>query len=46
LRQVEDAGAVSALGHLEQSSGAGLFYIIAVRGQSENVERHKSVVGR
>jgi hypothetical protein len=32
LRQVEDAGAVSALGHLEQSSGAGLFYIIAVRG--------------
>jgi hypothetical protein len=37
LRQVEDAGAVSALGHLEQSSGAGLFYIIAVRGQSENV---------
>src|SRR6266481_971740 len=32
LREVEDAGAVSALGHLEQSSGAGLFYIVAVRG--------------
>jgi hypothetical protein len=32
LSEVEDAGAVSALGHLEQCSGAGLFYIIAVRG--------------
>jgi hypothetical protein len=32
LREVEDAGAISALGHLEQSSGAGLFYVIAVRG--------------
>jgi hypothetical protein len=37
LRKVEDAGAVSALGHLEQSSAAGLFYIIAVRGEGENV---------
>jgi hypothetical protein len=32
LREVEDTGAVSALGHLEQSSSAGLFYVIAVRG--------------
>src|ERR1700674_1801250 len=37
LREVEDAGAVSALGHLEESAGAGLFYVIAVRGQGENV---------
>jgi hypothetical protein len=28
---------VSALGHLEESAGAGLFYVIAVRGQGENV---------
>src|ERR1039458_8813789 len=46
LREVEDAGAVSARGHLEQSTGAGLFYIIAVRGEGENIERHKCVVGR
>jgi hypothetical protein len=37
LREIEDAGAVSALGHLEESAGAGLFYVIAVRGQGENV---------
>src|SRR5450631_106819 len=46
LREVEDSGAVSALGHLEQSSAAGLFYVVAVRGQGENVEGHKCVVGR
>jgi hypothetical protein len=37
LREVEDAGAVSALGHLEQSSAAGLFDVVAVRGQGEYV---------
>src|ERR1035437_3136524 len=46
LREVQDASAVFALGHLEQSSAAGLFYIIAVRGEGENIEGHRSVVGR
>src|SRR5208337_5596797 len=32
LREVEDAGAVSAFGHLEQSSAASLLHIVAVRG--------------
>jgi len=32
LREIENAGAVSALGHLEQSSAAGLFHVVAVRG--------------
>jgi hypothetical protein len=32
LGEVEDSGAVSTLGHFEQSSGAGLFHVIAVRG--------------
>jgi hypothetical protein len=40
LRQVEDTGAMSVLGHLEQSSGAGLLNIIAVRSQGENVYGH------
>ena len=40
LCKVEDAGAVSALGHLVQSSATGLFYIIAVRGEGQNVEGH------
>src|SRR5260370_28589455 len=38
LGEVEDAGAVSALGHLGGSSGAGLFYVVAVRGHGENVD--------
>src|SRR6266852_2669233 len=36
--QVQDAGAVSALGHLEQSAAAGLLDIVTMRGESENVE--------
>jgi hypothetical protein len=40
LREVENAGAVAALGHLEQRAAAGLLYIIAMRGEGENVERH------
>ena len=32
LRQIEDAGAIAALRHLEQSAAAGLFNIVAVRG--------------
>ena len=40
LREVEDAGAVSSLGHFEQSSAAGLFYVVAMCGQGENVEWH------
>src|SRR5260370_31882305 len=40
LGEIEDAGAVSALGHLEQSSAAGLFYVVAMRGQGENVDGH------
>src|SRR5208282_942273 len=46
LREIEDAGAVSAFRHLEQSSGASLLYVVAMRGQGENVEGHKCVVGR
>src|ERR1022692_1198817 len=35
--QIEDAGFVSPLSHLEQGSAAGLFYVIAVGGKGENV---------
>jgi hypothetical protein len=40
LRQIEDAGAVSALRHFEQRASAGLFYIVAMRGNCENIEWH------
>src|SRR5580658_921647 len=30
LRQVENAGAISALRHFEESSGAGLFHVVTV----------------
>ena len=37
LREVEDGGAVSALGHLEQRAAAGLLDVVAVRGDGKNV---------
>ena len=37
LGQVENAGAVAALGHLEESASAGLFYVVAMRGQGEKI---------
>jgi hypothetical protein len=40
LGQVKDPSAISALGHLKQSSAAGLFHIVAVSGKGEKVERH------
>ena len=45
LGQIEDAGAVSALCHLKERTAAGLLYIVAVSGQSKNIEweaRHVS----
>src|SRR5205807_9279969 len=39
LRQVEDSGAVSLLRHLEQSAAAGLLNVVAVGGNSKNVQR-------
>ncbi len=39
LRQVEDAGALPALRSLQQSSAAGLLYIVAVRGDGQDVQR-------
>jgi hypothetical protein len=41
LRQVEDASSISSICHLEQSSAASLFHVVAVRSQGENVDRHK-----
>src|SRR5271165_1283593 len=38
LRQVENAGAMTAFGHLEQSSTAGLFNIITMSGDCENLD--------
>src|SRR4030088_3214490 len=37
--QVEDAGPVSELSHLEQSAATSLLNIIAMGGDSENIER-------
>src|SRR5689334_16696482 len=36
-REVEDGGAIAALRHLEQRATAGLFDVIAVRGDGQNV---------
>ena len=38
LSQIEDTGAIAAVGHLEQSSAAGLLDIVTMCGKSENVE--------
>jgi hypothetical protein len=38
LSEIEDTGAIAAVGHLEQSSAAGLLDIVTMRGKSENVE--------
>src|SRR5437588_8021085 len=39
LRQIEDAGAMASLRHLEQRAAAGLLHIVAVRGDGQNIER-------
>src|SRR5271166_4064170 len=38
LREVEDGGAASALGHLQQRAAAGLLDVVAVGGNGENVD--------
>jgi hypothetical protein len=40
LRQIEDAGSVSALGHFEQRASARLFYIVAMGRNCQNIEWH------
>ena len=37
LCEVEDGGALSALGRLQQRTAAALLYIVAMRGDGENV---------
>src|SRR6266542_741348 len=46
LRQVEDASALSALGHLEQRPAAGLLNVITVRGNSQNIQSERCVQSR
>src|SRR5215475_14364008 len=38
LCEIQNTGAVPPFSHLEQSTAACLFYVIAVRGERENVE--------
>ncbi len=38
LRQIENAGPLTALRHLQQRATAGLLYIVTVCGNGENVE--------
>jgi hypothetical protein len=39
LSQIEDAGAMPLLGGFEQSAATGLFHIITMGGNSQDVER-------
>src|SRR5262249_29261726 len=40
-REIENAGAVTELRHLQQRAAAGLFYIVAMRRDRQNIEeRH------
>ena len=39
LGQVENGGAQAARGHAQQGSAAGLFHVVAVRGDGQNVGR-------
>src|SRR5580700_7631615 len=39
LREVEDAGSLTPLGRLQQRSAAGLFHVVTVRSDGEDVER-------
>ena len=41
LSKVEDAGALPALRHFEQRTAAGLFYVIAVRRNCQNIQRNR-----
>jgi 5,10-methylenetetrahydrofolate reductase len=38
LCEVQDSGAASLLRHLEQSAAAGLLNVVAMRGDSKNIE--------
>ena len=46
LRQIENAGALAALGHLQQRAAAGLLHVVAVRGNGQNVEGSRGHVSR
>jgi len=46
LGQIQDSCPVSALGHLEQCAATGLFYVVAVSGQGEDVEWGRGHVSR
>ena len=39
LRKVEDAGAMATLGHLQQRAAAGLFHVVTVGSNRQDVER-------
>lgn len=39
LCQIQNAGAMPALRHLEQSTATSLLHIVAMRGNGQNVER-------
>src|SRR5271169_3824397 len=38
LREIEDAGALAPLRHFQQRAATGLFDVVAVGGEGENVE--------
>ena len=46
LRQVEDARALAALRGLQQRAAAGLLYVVAVRGDGQDVQRLEVERGR
>src|SRR5450432_3749944 len=39
LREVEDAGAMTPLRHFQHGAAAGLFYVVAMSGDGQDVER-------
>src|SRR5439155_22651652 len=46
LGEIENAGAVAALRHLEQRAAASLLYVVAMRGDGEDVEGRGKHGGR
>src|SRR6266852_4827184 len=42
LREIEDAGATSGLGHFQQGSAASLLHVVAMRGNGQDVESERS----
>ena len=43
LGEVEDAGAMAVLGHLEEGAAAGLLHVVAVGGDGEDIERNRVI---